>query len=79
MKLTKIFKILKFKQVEKYISFTTEKIKNAANSFEKDYFKLMVNCVYGKTMESLRKGIIVRLVNNEKDYLTHVSKSTSIF
>ena len=32
-------------------------------------FELMINSVYGKTMENLRKRISVRLVNNEKDFL----------
>ena len=40
---------------------------NAANSFKKDSFKLMINCVYSKTMENLQKKISVRLVNNKKD------------
>ena len=51
MKLTKIHKILKFKQsswLKKYIHFNTEK-KNAVNSFEKDFFKLMIIIVYGQT------------------------------
>ena len=77
MKLTKIHKILKFKQsdwLKKYIDFNTKQIKNAATSFDKDFFKLMINCVYDKTMESLRKRINVRLVNNEKGYLKYVSK-----
>ena len=39
----------------------------------------MINSIYGKTMENLRKRINVRVVNNEKDYLKHVSKPTSIF
>ena len=32
------------------------------------FFKLMINSVYGKKMENLRKRINVRLVNNEKDF-----------
>ena len=38
---------------------------NATNDFEKDFFKLMINSVYGKAMENLQKRINVRLVNNE--------------
>ena len=60
--------------MKKYIYFNTEKRKTAANNFEKDFFKLLINCVYGKTMENLRRRIDVKLVNNEKDYLKYVSK-----
>ena len=38
----------------------------------------MINSVYGKAMENLRKRIYARLVNNEKDYWKHVNKPTFI-
>ena len=53
--------------MKKYINFNTEKRIKAANDFEKDFFKLMINSVYRKTIENLRKRINERLVNNEKD------------
>ena len=54
--------------MKKYIDFNTKKRTNAANSFEKDFLKLMINSVYGKTMENLRKRINFRLINNGKDF-----------
>ena len=54
--------------MKKYIDFNTDKRKNAADSFEKDIFKLMNNSTFGKTMESLRKRINVRSVNNARYY-----------
>ena len=81
MKLTKIHRVLKFKQsdwMKKYINFNTKKRKNAANDFEKDFFKKMINFAYGKIIENLGKRINVRLVNNEKDFLKYTARSNHI-
>ena len=50
---------------------------NAANDFEKYFIKLMINSIYGKTMENLRKRINVRFINNT-DFLKYTSKPTYI-
>ena len=81
MKLTKVHRILGFKQsdwLKKYIHFNTDIRKNAAISFEKNYFKLMNNSVFGKAMENLRKRINVKLVNNAKDYVRSISKPSFV-
>ena len=46
--------------------------------FLKQIFKLMINSVYGKTMENLQRRINVRFVNNAKDFLKYTSKRTYI-
>ena len=71
MKVTKIYKVLEFKQsklMKRYTDFNTEKRMNAANDFETDFLKLMINSIYGKKMENLRKRVNVRLIN-KAEYL----------
>ena len=80
MKLSKVHKILKFKQsdwLKKFIDFNTNKRKNASNNFEKDFFKL-INSVFGKRMENLRKRICVELINNAKDHVRSVGRPSFV-
>ena len=78
IKLTKIHRVLKFKQsdwMKGYIDFNTEKRKNAANDFEKDSFKLMIILFMEKQWKTY---INVGLVNNAKDFSKYTSRPTYI-
>ena len=81
MKLTKIHRVLQFDEspwLAKYINFNTEKRKEANNDFEKDYFKLMNNVVFGKTLENFEKRINLKLTSNDYVYTKHASTANFI-
>lgn len=67
--LINIRRILRFKQsqwLKPYIDFNTEKRQNATTVFEKDFFKLKNNSVFGKTLENKSNRISVKLCKDVK-------------
>jgi hypothetical protein len=64
--------------MKKYIDFNTEKRKMAKNDFEKDFFKLMNNSVFGKTMENVRKRMNFKLISDKTKFQKYVAQPNFI-
>lgn len=75
--LTKIHRALKFKQsnwLHDYISFNLEKRRNATNAFDKMYFKLQINSVFGKTLQRNEDMLDVKFITDWYDSSVNKNK-----
>ena len=79
LELTKIHRVIKFNHsswLDDWIQINTNFRTNATNEFEKDYFKLMNNAVFGKTMENVRDRVEIKCAFDEDYFLKYTTKLT---
>ena len=77
----KVHNIISFRQsrwLEKYINFNTHKRNQAVNDFEKDFYQLLNNAFYGKTMENVRNRLKIKFIKKDdhREIIKQQSKLT---
>lgn len=78
--LRKVHRVITFRQspyLKQYIELNTQLRQKAKSSFEQDFFKLLNNSVFGKTLENTENRVTVHLVNQWNDELNRTKKMIS--
>ena len=78
MVVEKIHERIPFKQskwLENYVKFNTQKRYQAINDFEKDFYKLLNNAIYGKTMENVKIRLKIKFVKKD-DYRKNIKQQS---
>ena len=76
----KVHEIISFSQsrwLEKYINFNTQKRNQAVNDFEKDFYNLLNNAFYGKTMQNVRNRLKIKFVKKD-DYREIIKQQSKL-
>jgi hypothetical protein len=79
MEIVEVFRVISFKQspyMKKWVDFCTEQRAAATNAFQISYWKLVVNCVYGKCIESVLGRRKAKIVTDAPSFVKLVRKPT---
>ena len=79
VEVSEVHNVVSFNQspwLEKYIKFNTDMRKKTKNDFEKDFFKLMNNAVFGKTMENLKARVNIHATTSDDNAVKWFSRVT---
>ena len=77
LKLKKVSAVMEFQQAyvfRTYVDLCTKLRKESNNAFEKAFYKMLINSLFGKTCENMRKRREVKLVATVKDFLKYTKK-----
>ena len=64
--------------MESYVQMNTEFRKQAKNGFEINFYKLMSDSVFGKTMENVRKRVNIKIVREMKEKRSQTDSESSV-